>query len=93
MTEYLTGYRKYILSCLEDESCDKAKLLEYHTEKLHQFQHERLIHLIVTVLFAICTIITIIAVAVYEKLMLIPLYKDYDAMYKKVYGLSQEDLK
>ena len=118
MTEYLTKYRKYIISCLEDENCDKARLLEYHTEKLHQFQHERLIHLMVTILFAVCTVITILFIAVFEKLMLIPLaslllvllvpyikhyfflentvqllYKDYDAICKKVFGFSQEDMK
>lgn len=118
MTEYLTNYRRYILSCLEDKNSDLVQLLDYHTEKLHQFQHERLIHLIVTVLFAICTVVTILAVAVYEKVMLLPLaalllvllvpyikhyfflentvqqlYKDYDAIYKRVHGFSQEDLK
>ena len=118
MTEYLTNYRRYILKCLADDGCDFGQLLEYHTEKLHQFQHERFIHLIVMVLFALCTVITILAIALSEKLMLIPLaalllvllvpyikhyfflentvqllYKDYDAIYKKVHGFSQEHLK
>ncbi|MBQ8967920.1 hypothetical protein [Ruminococcus sp.] len=118
MTEYLTSYRRYILACLEDESCDFEKLLDYHEEKLHQFQHERFIHLIVMALFALCTVMTVLAVVIYEKLTLIPLavlllcllvpyikhyfflentvqklYKDYDAIYKKVHGFSQEDLK
>ena len=118
MTEYLTKYRKYILECLEDKNCDFAKLLDYHSEKLRHFQHERFIHLIVLVLFALCTVITILAVAIYNKLTLIPLaalfmvllvpyikhyfflentvqllYKDYDAIYKKVHGFAQEDFK
>ncbi|WP_295156657.1 hypothetical protein [uncultured Ruminococcus sp.] len=118
MTEYLTNYRKYILACLDDKDCDFTQLLDYHTEKLHQFQHERLIHLIVTVLFAVCTVVTILAAAVFEAVMLLPLavlllvllvpyikhyfflentvqllYKDYDAIYKKVHGFSQEDMK
>lgn len=116
MTEYLTKYREYILSRLEDENCDYKQLLDYHTEKIKFFQHERFIHLIVTVLFTVCAIMTFIAVAVWEKLVLIPLavlllallipyikhyyflentvqklYKDYDKIYKKVYGFSQED--
>lgn len=118
MTEYLTKYRQYVLSCLEDDSCDFVGLLDYHTEKLHQFQHERFIHLIVMVLFALCTVMTILVIAVFEKLTLIPLaalllvllvpyikhyfflentvqllYKDYDAIYRKVHGFSQEDAK
>ena len=116
MTKYLTEYRRYILACLEDENCDLSQLLDYHTEKLRHFQHERLIHLIVTVLFALCTVAVILVIAVSEKLMLIPLaalllvllvpyikhyfflentvqllYKDYDVIYRKVYGLSQEE--
>ena len=118
MTEYLTKYRQYVLACLEKGDSDLSDLLDYHTEKLHQFQHERFIHLIVMALFAVCTVITILAIAVFEKLALIPLavlllallvpyikhyfflentvqllYKDYDAIYKKVHGSSQEDIK
>lgn len=118
MTEYLTKYRQYILSCLEDGGCDFAQLLDYHTEKLHQFQHERFIHLIVMALFALCTVMTILVIAVFEKLALIPLaalllallvpyikhyfflentvqllYKDYDAIYHRVHGFSQEEVK
>ena len=93
-------------------------MLDYHKEKLSHFQHERLIHLIVTVLFALCTVAVILVIAVTEKLLLIPLaalllvllvpyikhyfflentvqllYKDYDAIYRKVYGFSQEEQK
>ncbi len=118
MTDYLTKYRNYILERLKDESCDFSRLLDYHTEKLHQFQHERFIHLLVTVLFALATVMTFIAVAVFETVVLIPLavlflvllipyikhyfflentvqklYKDYDSIYSKVYGMSQEDEK
>lgn len=118
MTEYLTKYRRYILSCLENGGCDFERLLDYHTEKLRQFQHERSIHLIVMALFALCTVMTILFAAVFEKLSLIPLaallllllvpyikhyfflentvqllYKDYDAIYKRVHGFSQEDVK
>lgn len=73
MTEYLTNYRKYILECIENENCDYSKLLDYHSEKLHQFQHERFIHLIVMALFALCTVMTILAIAIFDKLLLIPL--------------------
>lgn len=115
MTEYLTEYRKYILSCLENPNCDFKQLLDYHNEKIRFFQHERLIHLIVTVLFALATVMTFIAVAVWQTVILIPLailflvllipyikhyyflenttqqlYKDYDLIYQKVYGITQK---
>ena len=118
MTEYFKRYRAFIAKALEDESTDLEELLKIHKTKIGFFQHERFIHLIVMVLFALCTVITILAIAIYEKLMLIPLaalllvllvpyikhyfflentvqllYKDYDAIYKKVHGFSQEDLK
>lgn len=118
MTEYLKQYRRYILACMEDESCDLAQLLDYHSEKLKFFQHERFIHLVVTFMVAIAVVMLFIAVAVTETLILIPLalillvllafylkhyyflentvqqlYKDYDVMYGRLHGISQEDKK
>ena len=115
MTKYLTEYRQYILSCLEKEDFDFKQLLDYHSEKIKFFQHERFIHLIVTVLFAIATVMTILAIVIWQNITLIPLavlllvllipyikhyfflentvqalYKDYDKIYEKVYGLSQK---
>ena len=60
MTEYFKRYRSFVASCLDDKDCDFAKLLDYHKEHIAFFQHERLIHLIVTVLFALCTVMTFI---------------------------------
>ena len=73
MTEYFKRYRSFVASCLEDKDCDFAKLLDYHKEHIAFFQHERLIHLIVTVLFALCTVMTFIAIAVWQVMILIPL--------------------
>lgn len=73
MTKYLTAYKKYILECLQDENTDFKKLLEYHSEKIKFFQHERFIHLIVTVLFAILTIMCILAVVIWENITILPL--------------------
>lgn len=73
MTEYFKHYRSFVASCLEDKDCDFAKLLDYHKEHIAFFQHERLIHLIVTVLFALCTVMTFIAIAVWQVMILIPL--------------------
>lgn len=73
MRKYLTEYRQFILHCLEKQNCDFQKLLDYHKDKIQFFQHERFIHLIVTMLFAIVTVMVFIAVAVWEKIILIPL--------------------
>lgn len=73
MTEYFKRYRSFVASCLDDKDCDFAKLLDYHKEHIAFFQHERLIHLIVTVLFALCTVMTFIAIAVWQVMILIPL--------------------
>ena len=73
MTEYFKRYRSFVASCLEDKDYDFAKLLDYHKEHIAFFQHERLIHLIVTVLFALCTVMTFIAIAVWQVMILIPL--------------------
>ncbi len=116
MTKYLTRYKEYILKCLADESCDYKQLLDYHRNKIAFFAHERLVHLLVMMLFAVCTVMTILAIVIWETLALIPLavlllillvpyikhyyflensvqtlYKYYDQMYEKVYGITQEE--
>lgn len=62
MKKYLTEYRKRFRELLEN-GCDLNLLMEYHLRQIEFFQHERLVHLIVTALFAIAEIITIIAAA------------------------------
>lgn len=73
MTKYLTAYKKYILNCLNDNSVDFKQLLKYHSEKIKFFQHERFIHLIVTVLFAILTIMCILAIVIWQNINIVPL--------------------
>ncbi len=73
MTKYFKEYRAFIQKCLEDDSCDYTRLLEYHLEHIKFFMHERLIHLIVTVLFSVLTVACIIIVACTEKLIILPL--------------------
>ena len=73
MTKYLTEYKNYILNCLNDENTDFKKLIAYHLDKIKFFQHERFIHLIVTVLFAICTIMCILAIVIWQNISLLPL--------------------
>lgn len=73
MRNYLTRYRAYISQLLNDENTDFTKLLEYHRKHIEFFMHERLIHLIVTVLFAALTVACIITIVCTGKIILAPL--------------------
>lgn len=58
MGNYLKEYIKEIDNILkEDKDIDLEKLKQSHLERISFFQHERLIHLIVTMFFALFTII------------------------------------
>lgn len=73
MKKYLMRYREYLLQRLDDDSCDLRQLLEYHEKHIGFFMHERLIHLIVTVLFALLTVACFIVIVCTDKVILIPL--------------------
>lgn len=60
MRKYLTEYRRFFAAAIADESTDLQALMQYHLQQIAFFQHERLIHLIVTLMFAILTIISIV---------------------------------
>ena len=64
MKERIIGYRKRIDALLAQpaEGTDWEAVLQEHLTQVSFFQHERLIHLIVTVTFAI---LTMIALAIY----------------------------
>ena len=55
MKKYLYDYIEYIDSCLKNKNkdLDIQKLKEEHLVKIKFFQHERLIHLIVTLFYVI----------------------------------------
>ena len=60
MRKYLTAY----LACIDDiinsgQAYDEEKLKEEHLRQIQFMQHERLIHLIVTVLFAVLLFISL----------------------------------
>ncbi len=71
MKKYLTEYRLYFRKMLEGEGTDLDGLMEYHKSQIEFFQHERLVHLIVTVLFAMCTIIGLVVSFVTKELAFI----------------------
>lgn len=64
MRSRIVGYRKRIDALLEQapEGTDWETILQEHMTQVSFFQHERLIHLIVTVTFAI---LTMLALAIY----------------------------
>lgn len=64
MKERIIGYRKRIDALLAQppEGTDWEAVLQEHLTQVSFFQHERLIHLIVTVTFAI---LTMLALAIY----------------------------
>ena len=66
MRKYLTDYRNYIREQLSYDETDFEALAEEHLVKIGFFQHERLVHLIVMVLFALMTLGTLIAFVVTE---------------------------
>ena len=73
MKKYLNEYRLYIKKCLEEGGCDWAELLSLHRDKIAFFQHERIVHLLVTILFALMTLITVIAFVISENITFLPL--------------------
>lgn len=52
-------YRKYIDELLQREDADWDEIIKEHLIQISFFQHERLIHLIVTVTFALLEVIVI----------------------------------
>ena len=61
MRKYLTDYRNYIKEQLLKDENDWEALAKEHLIKISFFQHERIVHLIVMVLFALMTLGTLIA--------------------------------
>ncbi len=55
MEERILSYRKKVDELLAREDVDWGKLREEHLIQIGFFQHERLVHLIVTVVFALLT--------------------------------------
>ena len=79
METKLQNYENWIAQvCAENGGHLPSELLPYHTAMVRNFQHERLIHLLVTFFFVILTIISIIAgfilaAALSEMILLVPI--------------------
>ena len=62
MKNRILTYRKYIDSLLQSgEDCDWKYIKQEHLTQVAFFQHERLVHLIVTITFAILELLTVCA--------------------------------
>lgn len=59
MEKRILNYRKYIDELLQEDNLDWDEVIREHLIQVSFFQHERLIHLIVTVTFAILEVIVI----------------------------------
>ncbi|MCM1102398.1 MAG: hypothetical protein NC079_08725 [Clostridium sp.] len=59
MEKRILNYRRYMDELLAREDADWEKVRAEHLVQVGFFQHERLIHLIVTVIFAVLTVMAI----------------------------------
>ncbi len=59
MEKRILGYRGYIDELLQQGNMDWASVIREHLVQISFFQHERLIHLIVTVTFAILEVVVV----------------------------------
>lgn len=59
MKNQVKEYEKFIKEKIENKEFSK-ELLAYHNEMIHCFQHERLIHLIITLFFVLVAIFFLI---------------------------------
>ena len=64
MEKRILSYRKRIDELLQQEDANWEKILEEHLTQVAFFQHERLIHLIVTVLFAVLETMSILGTVI-----------------------------
>ncbi|MBP3718031.1 MAG: hypothetical protein J6I58_00755 [Eubacterium sp.] len=80
MKNRIVAYLKYIDEMLDESSKmnkgverDWDKEIERHLTQIRFFAHERLVHLIVFCLVAICTVMSILAFVIKGELMILPL--------------------
>lgn len=66
MYKYLKEHEKAMIEALRNESYNWQKLKEYHYAQIQFMQHERLVHLIVTIAFAMFLLFSIF-LAIYFK--------------------------
>ena len=71
MTKAMAEHEKFIEERMEKLDAEGlARLFSYHEARMRDFQHERLIHLIVTSLVAVVTILMVLASIITHEWML-----------------------
>ena len=75
MKKRIVAYLEYIDELLKNEEAnfDWDKEIEKHLNQIAFFSHERLVHLIVFALVAVCTVISILAMVISEQIIIFPL--------------------
>lgn len=74
MKKRIISYVNYIDNMLEDETERDWDLeIKRHLDQIAFFSHERLVHLLVFMLVAICTVLSILAFVICNEIMLLPL--------------------
>ena len=71
MAKRIRAYMAYVEEILARDDVDYEREIQKHLKQIEFFMHERLIHLIVTVLFAILTVMCCIAFIISEKIQLL----------------------
>ena len=71
MRQRILTYLAFVDQQLKKEDTDYAALLKRHEREIQFFQHERLIHLLVTILFAILTVGCCVTFVVTEKIQIL----------------------
>lgn len=72
MKKELSNYRKAIDKKLRNQSIFSKEEIEEHLIKIHFFQHERLIHLLVTLFFGIFTVLSFFFSLLHPLLLILP---------------------
>jgi len=68
MVDYLKRHEQMVKEALEkNENMDWEWLRDYHRTQIEYLQHERLVHLIITLAFALFFLVTILFATTFEK--------------------------
>ena len=74
MKKRISAYIAYIDELLKsEEERDWDLEIEKHLNHIGFYMHERLVHLIVFCLVAVCTVMSILALVMFEKIVILPL--------------------
>lgn len=70
MYEYILKHEAFMRKALDGDKYERSWLLEYHHRQILYVQHERLIHLIITLFFALIFLGSVICTFCYDSLLL-----------------------